>query len=77
MTEYVFSICRRDPARPLATELIVEFGCNTERGVGIIEAVSRFADILRELKTPERVADAIRREQDKHLSRNLVPSGRI
>jgi hypothetical protein len=72
MTEYVFSIHRRDPARPLAAELIVEFGCDEARGVGVVEAVSRFADMLRELKTPERVADAIRREQDRQLSRILL-----
>jgi hypothetical protein len=72
VSEYLFRVSRRDPARPLAEELIVEFGCDAGRGVGIIEAVSIFADMLRELKTPERVADAIRREQDRQLSRNLL-----
>ena len=75
MTEYVFTISRRDPAHPLAETPIMEFGCSEERGVSLIEAVTVFARMLRELKTPERVADAIRREQDRQLSKNVLTKG--
>lgn len=60
MREYIFRVAVRDPAHPLAENMLIEFGRTTADPNGFSEAVAQIAGMLRTLGTPEKVAEFMR-----------------
>jgi len=60
MQEYVFTIAVRDPEHPLGQVPLIEFGVNTEASQKFTGAISNIVEMLKLLKTPEKVAEFMR-----------------
>lgn len=72
MPEYIMRIATRDPAHPLLEASILECGCDTRAPERLIASVEALAGMLRELKTPERVANCIRANAALANAHNLT-----
>lgn len=67
MSEYVFSISRRNPSQPLGMETpIVEFGVDSNKAQEFLTALEQIVALLKMLKTPEAVAKFM--QENTHLS---------
>lgn len=64
MPEYVVRISVRDPAHPLLEKELLTCGHDTRSPARLIAAMESLTGMLRELKTPERVAEFIRANAD-------------
>lgn len=71
--EYVFRILSRDPEHPLGETMLVEFGQSDARAFA--DAVGALTDMLRVLKTPEKVARFMR-ENAALARRDLLLKGK-
>lgn len=63
MKEYVLTIAVRDIGHPLTDEMILEFGVPKDSGVRFIECVKQLSDLLAALRTPEKVAVFMQKNQ--------------
>ncbi len=66
--EYILKISRRDPSRPLAESLVVEFAVPVAAERALVESFGQFCELLKLLKTPEKVAAFIK--ENSVLARN-------
>ena len=60
MDDYVFRIAKRPKGKVVAEEMLIEFGISHDNPDGLIVAIENLLGVLKELKTPEKVADFMR-----------------
>lgn len=71
MREYVLTIATRDPEHPLRQAMLIE--CGFSHSKALVDAFGQLAELLRMLKTPEKLAEFMRdNEALKHQVQNLI-----
>jgi hypothetical protein len=72
MKEYVLKIVERDKEHPLAETMLLEFGYSKDTPERFIEAFKQLTELLKVLKTPEKVAEFMRKNASLSCAKNLT-----
>lgn len=74
MKKYVLRISTLESEHPLGDVMLFELGFDAARPLALVEGVGQLADLLRMLKTPEKVRDFMKENQNQAL---LAKSAKI
>lgn len=76
-TEYIFTISSRDKEHTLDQNMILELGFPDEHPNKLIEGIQNIVDILKILKTPEKVAEFMMENAKLTKGRLLTKPGNL